>query len=56
MVKRQYWLSGISAIAEDKRTDTAHHSIEVNVELTRVGRCVQNVARFFKGKSLWLDM
>ena len=54
MVKRRYQLSGISVIAEDKCTNTAHHIVDINVELTRVGRHVQSAAWCFKA-SPWLD-
>ena len=55
MGKRWYKLGGISAIAADKYTDTAHHSGYINARLTQVGRRVQSAVRCFKVKSLWLD-
>ena len=55
MVKRWYRLSGTSAIAADKCTNTAHHSVDIDVKLTWIGGHVQSGVRCFKERSAWLD-
>ena len=55
MVTRWFWLSGTSAVAAGKCTDTAHHSVDIDAGRTWVGRHFQSAVRRFKGKSRWLD-
>ena len=55
MVKKWYRLSGTSAIATEKCTDTAHHFVDIDIKLTRVDGHVQSAVRCFKEKSAWLD-
>ena len=55
MVKRWYWLNGMSVTAAGKCTDITHHSVNIDAGRTWVGRHVQSAVMCFKRKSLWLD-